>query len=193
MKNYYQMPWEFRDVSKGLARLREFLLGRKNVNPHRFPPQLSPRSIPPPDIPRGEDKYSDHYYYNRDALNSVKPPVVAPVGPVRIFPFMKSLQFPSELPTPGCVWWFDAHCYYKEIYQEPCGPTPTVPGPPKSTCPCPQTPGSPPPKEAAVVKAVEKAVEKPVCKLEAGKRLDPKPTLAEGVCEPCCKKEKKKG
>lgn len=75
------MPWDFRDVSKGLARIREILLGRKFVNRHRFPPLISPRSIPPPDVPRGpENKYSDQYYGSRNAMNSVKPPVVAPVA-----------------------------------------------------------------------------------------------------------------
>lgn len=73
--------WDFRDVSIGIKKIREFLLGRKFVFHHRFLPRLSPRSIPKPDVPRGpEYKYSAQYYFKRDAMNSVRPPVVAPIA-----------------------------------------------------------------------------------------------------------------
>lgn len=73
--------WDFRDISSGLAKMREFLLGRKYVYHNRFPPLISPRTIPPPDIPRGpEYKYSNQWYGNRNAMGSVKPPVVAPIA-----------------------------------------------------------------------------------------------------------------
>ncbi|XP_072938124.1 uncharacterized protein [Epargyreus clarus] len=77
-----KVKYDFRDVSAGLKKLRDFLLGRKHNLHGRFPPLVAPRSIPPPDIPRGpwEYKYSKQYYYERHALNSVKPPVVAPVA-----------------------------------------------------------------------------------------------------------------
>lgn len=90
--------WDFRDVSVGIRMLREFLLGRKHTLHGRFPPLISPRTIPPPDIPRGPDyKYSQQYYIKRHAMNSVKPPVVAPVaeGP--------SAQFdPTKINPHGC-------------------------------------------------------------------------------------------
>lgn len=73
--------WDFRDVSLGLKKLREFLLGRKHTLHGRFPPIVSSRTVPPPDIPRGpEIKYSNHYYHQRNVMNSVLPPVVAPVA-----------------------------------------------------------------------------------------------------------------
>lgn len=72
---------KIRDVSYGLQKLRDFLLGRKHTLHGRFPPMIAPRTLPPPDLPRGPDtKYSDKYYYQRDAFNSVLPPVVAPVA-----------------------------------------------------------------------------------------------------------------
>ncbi|KAJ8714614.1 hypothetical protein PYW07_002839 [Mythimna separata] len=129
---------------------------------------IAPRSIPPPEVPRGpEYKYSDQYYCYRDALNSVKPPVVAPVaaGATRCFPSGGSkLKFPSELPTPGCVWWFDAHCYYKEVkFRPPCHPPSS--GPPMAKADDP-------------------------CTLEA--RGDTEPKLADcAPCDPCGKDRKK--
>lgn len=73
--------FRFRDVSNGLRKFRDFLLGRKYTLHGRFPPELAPRSIPPADIPRSmQPKYSEQYYFKRSAINSVKPPVVAPVG-----------------------------------------------------------------------------------------------------------------
>ncbi|CAH2982146.1 unnamed protein product [Chilo suppressalis] len=73
--------WAFRDVSILLQEIRNFLLGRKHTLHPRFPLKVSPRSIPPADIPRApEYKYSNQYYYERNAFDSVKPPVVAPVA-----------------------------------------------------------------------------------------------------------------
>ncbi|CAG4943830.1 unnamed protein product [Parnassius apollo] len=86
----------FRDVSSGLQKLRDFLLGRKHTLHGRFPPTLAPRTIPPPDIPRGPDyKYSKQYYFKRNALDSVKPPVVAPVAEGR--PLAKGTETTKNL------------------------------------------------------------------------------------------------
>lgn len=68
-----------RDVSPMFQKIREFLLGHSHIKHTRFEHLISPRSIPPPEIPhRGcNPKYHDHYYFNRHALNSIKPPVIA--------------------------------------------------------------------------------------------------------------------
>lgn len=79
--------WDFRDVSVGLKLIREILLGRPHTLHGRFPPQLASRTIPPPDIPRGpEYKYSNQRYFKRSAMDSVAPPVIAPIaeGPALI-------------------------------------------------------------------------------------------------------------
>ncbi|KAL4717288.1 hypothetical protein ACJJTC_017175 [Scirpophaga incertulas] len=117
--------WEFRDVSILLQTLRNFLLGRKHTLHQRFPSNVAPRSIPKPDIPRGpEYKYSKQYYYKRNAFDSVKPPIVAPVAecqPMRRDSVKStststtkpvSVSFTS-LPTPGTPWLWDGHCYYE--------------------------------------------------------------------------------
>ena len=83
---------KFRDISYGLQKLRDFLLGRKHTLHGRFPPMMASRTLPPADVPRGPDtKYSDKYYFQRNAFNSVHPPVVAPVaeGPPLIKPKTK--------------------------------------------------------------------------------------------------------
>lgn len=73
--------FDFRDVSVALQKLRSFLLGRQHNLHGRFPPLISPRTLPTPDIPRGpEYKYANQYYDDRNALRSVKPPLVAPIG-----------------------------------------------------------------------------------------------------------------
>lgn len=96
------------------------------------------------------------------------------------------MKFPSELPTPGCVWWFDAHCYYKEETRSPCGrpsKLPTVP-PPSSTCPCP-----PPENERPVVKVKSEdkdpCKEEPPCKLEPCKVEKVIPQRPPEICDPC--------
>ncbi|XP_045776119.1 uncharacterized protein LOC123874660 [Maniola jurtina] len=138
--------FEFRDVSSGFQKLRNFLLGRKHVLHGRFPPLLSPRTLPPPDIPRGPDsKYSDMYYYQRSVYNSIQPPVVAPIAegpPILRDPTKKAaaggiradaISFNSA-PTPGPAWWWDGHCYYE------CVPDPSsYPSPAQEPDPyCPQ-------------------------------------------------------
>ncbi|KAJ0175110.1 hypothetical protein K1T71_009251 [Dendrolimus kikuchii] len=135
--------WDFRDVSAGLQFLREFLLGRKHHLHGRFPPLIAPRTIPPPDIPRGpEYKYSKQYYYKRNALHSVLPPVVAPVaeGPPVDRDRTKKSQpggmKPDSVPfncapTPGLPWWWDGHSYY-ENQPDPC--CPPCPCPPSAPC-----------------------------------------------------------
>lgn len=70
-----------RDVSTVLQRIRELLLGRKHTLHLRFPKAIAPRTIPPVDLSRNLDsKYSEQYYYTRSAMDSVKPPVVAPIA-----------------------------------------------------------------------------------------------------------------
>lgn len=72
---------KFRDVSYVLQKLRNFLLGREHTLHGRFPPLVAPRTIPPAEIPRGPDsKYSEKYYYKRNAFHSVQPPVIAPIA-----------------------------------------------------------------------------------------------------------------
>lgn len=144
-----KVNFEFRDVSSGFQALREFLLGRKYKFHNRFAAIISPRSIPPPDIPRGpEVKYANQWYANRNALNSVKPPVVAPVAEGKpkgakvnpCYAKADALAFNCP-PTPGPPWWFDGHCYYEYIEtsaQDSCPP----PGDP---CQQPPTKKCPPP------------------------------------------------
>ncbi|CAH2049313.1 unnamed protein product, partial [Iphiclides podalirius] len=87
---------------------------------------MAPRSIPPPDIPRGVQlKYSAQYYFDRNALNSVKPPVEGPVaegpplttaGKDKTSPCATKAQSKicfDRVPTPGPAWWWDGHCFYE--------------------------------------------------------------------------------
>lgn len=75
------MGKEVRDVGALLKKIRAFLLGREHKLHGRFSPYLSPRTIPPPDIPRCPDyKYSNNYYHERNVFHSVHAPVVAPVA-----------------------------------------------------------------------------------------------------------------
>uniref|UniRef100_A0A8R2AN89 NADH dehydrogenase [ubiquinone] 1 alpha subcomplex subunit 7 n=1 Tax=Bombyx mori TaxID=7091 RepID=A0A8R2AN89_BOMMO len=132
--------WDFRDISKGLKIFRDILLGRKHNLHGRFPPLMSPRSVPTPEIPRGPDnQYSKQYYYKRSAINSVFPPIVAPVAegpPMNQDPTKKAQPGgikPDTVcfhcaPTPGPPWSWDGHQYYE------CLPDP----PPSSPSPCPQ-------------------------------------------------------
>lgn len=101
--------WDFRDVSVGLKMLREALLGRRHTLHGRFPPQISSRTIPPPDIPRGpEYKYSNQHYFKRSAQDSVQPPVVAPIAegpplirdPTKIFKQGGGIQ-PDSVSNPS--------------------------------------------------------------------------------------------
>ncbi|XP_059061536.1 uncharacterized protein LOC131854438 [Achroia grisella] len=147
--------WNFRDISLGLQILREFLLGRKHNLHGRFPPKMAPRTIPSPDIPRGpDDKYSNQYYFKRNAFNSVKPPVVAPIaeGPsMNRDPTKKAMPGGvrpdavcfSYLPSPGPAWWWDGHCYYECVPDPP--PSPPPPCPPCSPPPEPKDCAPPPP------------------------------------------------
>ncbi|XP_075980977.1 uncharacterized protein LOC142979743 [Anticarsia gemmatalis] len=125
--------WEFRDVSLGLRIFRDILLGRAHIPHNRFPPFLASRTLPTPDIPRGpEYKYSNQYYYKRNPIRSVHPPVVAPIalsaaqstiagaaGP------KSRIQFPT-IPAPGPIYWWDNHGYYEEVpdTKKPCPPPP---------------------------------------------------------------------
>ncbi|CAH0605891.1 unnamed protein product [Chrysodeixis includens] len=160
-----RVKFEFRDVSTGFQKIREFLLGRKYIQHQRYQPTVAPRSIPPPDIPRGpEVKYANHYYARRNVFNSVRPPVVAPFGegkpkgrprdPCAKKPGALSFSCP---PTPGPPWWFDGHCYYEYIEtaasnQSGCPPDDPCAQPPKRKCPppCPKKDDNkkytPPPK-----------------------------------------------
>ncbi|VVC96972.1 unnamed protein product [Leptidea sinapis] len=118
---------DYRDISDGLKKLRDFLLGRKHNLHGRFMPFISPRSIPPAEIPRcPEYKYSNQYYHKRNVFHSVHPPIVAPIAegpPLEGDPGKKSLRpeclcFPCP-PTPGPVWWWDGHCYYETVPDSP--------------------------------------------------------------------------
>ncbi|KAI8434270.1 hypothetical protein MSG28_012362 [Choristoneura fumiferana] len=104
-------------------------------------------TIPPPEIPRGpEYKYSAQYYCDRNARDSVKPPVIAPIAEGPCWPSdpTKKSQ-PGGMradamtfncaPMPGHPWWWDGHCYYE-----------CVPDPPARNCPPPSAPC--PPAEA---------------------------------------------
>ncbi|XP_068632630.1 uncharacterized protein [Battus philenor] len=106
--------FSYRDVSTLLQSFRNFLLGRDHVIHGRFPPKMASRTIPPPDIPRGTDlKYSEQYYFKRNAFDSVKPPVVAPVAK------SKGNACKDKLPTPGATWWWDGHSYYECTPDQP--------------------------------------------------------------------------
>ncbi|RVE51313.1 hypothetical protein evm_003993 [Chilo suppressalis] len=126
--------WAFRDVSILLQEIRNFLLGRKHTLHPRFPLKVSPRSIPPADIPRApEYKYSNQYYYERNAFDSVKPPVVAPVaeggGLSRNTVAAENICL-SRLPTPGHPWAWDGHRYYEcipDVDNKPNCPPPSQP------------------------------------------------------------------
>ncbi|XP_052742607.1 uncharacterized protein LOC128198917 [Bicyclus anynana] len=144
----------FRDVSVGLQKLREFLLGRKHVLHGRFTPMLAPRSLPVPDVPRGPDfKYYDKYYYKRNLYNSIQPPVVAPVAegpPLITDPTKKSpiggiradaISF-NCAPTPGPAWWWDGHCYFECIPDAPTTPTQQPHNEPDPYCPQESSPAT---------------------------------------------------
>ncbi|XP_045501056.1 uncharacterized protein LOC123698466 [Colias croceus] len=146
---------QYRDVSDGLKKLRDFLLGRKYTLPHRFPPFIAPRTIPPAEIPRCPDyKYSGQYYYERNAFDSVKPPVVAPVAagpPLSHDPSKKGAALKSDdicfnqPPTPGQPWWWDGHCYYEYVDDPPPKPVVAATKSDRHSPQCP--PSSSPPKK----------------------------------------------
>ncbi|PZC84055.1 hypothetical protein B5X24_HaOG206401 [Helicoverpa armigera] len=208
--------WDFRDVSSGIQRIRNFLLGRKYVYHNRFPPLISPRSIPTPDIPRGPDyKLANQAYSNRNVLNSVKPPVVAPVAEgkvlrkpkdgrankIRVGPKLSSsdaIEF-SCPPLIGPVWWFDSHSYYKDVCVSPCGSpaSSSPPSPPAPPCPSPCS-GSekkaPCPEESTTlekpcpVPRSDPCAEKPPCELSPCDPPDdkpPPPPPPPKICDPC--------
>ncbi|XP_045450333.1 NADH dehydrogenase [ubiquinone] 1 alpha subcomplex subunit 7-like [Melitaea cinxia] len=122
---------KFRDVSYVLQKLRKFLLGREHTLHGRFPPLVAPRTTPPAEIPRGPDtKYSENYYYKRNAFHSVQPPVIAPIaeGPPILNDPVKKIETkvirPDAIcfnfaPTPGPAWWWDGHCYYESVPDPP--------------------------------------------------------------------------
>ncbi|KAF9794394.1 hypothetical protein SFRURICE_014614 [Spodoptera frugiperda] len=199
------IKWDFRDVSSGLQMLRQFLLGRKYTPHNRYPPLIAPRSIPPPDVPRGPEetnRYSDFYYSDRNALGSVKPPVVAPIaegartsisrgGSAKIKCSQtkmdtKKLVFKCP-PTPGCTWWWDAHCYYQEVgpAPQPCAPFPSIPPPPPPPC---GSPPRPPPKQKP---KVDPCAQTPDCRLDPCEREPPPPPPPPPPCDPCDPKYKK--
>ncbi|CAG9790925.1 unnamed protein product [Diatraea saccharalis] len=150
--------WEFRDVSLLLQIFRDFLLGRKHTLHPRFPLKVASRSIPQPDIPRSPDiKYSNQYYYARNAFDSVKPPVVAPIaegpaagGDPTVKPKVSGVRPDSVclpgLPIPGTPWAWDGHRYFEcvpDVDRRPTCPPPPPPPPREDDSPCAQ-PAVPP-------------------------------------------------
>uniref|UniRef100_A0A2A4K6Y9 Uncharacterized protein n=1 Tax=Heliothis virescens TaxID=7102 RepID=A0A2A4K6Y9_HELVI len=133
-------------------------------------------------------------YFNRHALNSVKPPVVAPIaegrlprkpkdGPGALKPKCGSRSNAQTIeftcpPLIGPVWWFDSHSYYKEVCVTPCGTQASSASPPPPASPCPSPcdvdtpppPSKPPPpaKKPCPVPSAKSdpcAPEKPPCQL----------------------------
>ncbi|CAG9566108.1 unnamed protein product [Danaus chrysippus] len=137
---------KFRDVSYGLQKLRDFLLGRKHILHARFLPNIAPRTIPTADLPRGPDTpYSQNYYCRRNVFHSVHPPVVAPIaeGPpliqdptqkVKVGGVRADALLFDFAPTPGTPWWWDGHFYYELVPDPPASP------PPKASQPDPCAP-----------------------------------------------------
>ncbi|XP_028173170.1 basic proline-rich protein-like [Ostrinia furnacalis] len=155
--------WDYRDVSVLLQAIRNFLLGRKHTLHPRFPWKVAARSIPPPDIPRGpEYKYSNQYYHQRNPFESVKPPVVAPVGLGGSKQGkMKAESVPiSGLPTPGATWWWDGHSYYE------CTPPPP---PPDTRPPCPPATTGPAPPPCCIQPVACEPPPEPPCPLSPDK------------------------
>ncbi|CAH4022501.1 unnamed protein product [Pieris brassicae] len=142
------MGTKVRDVGAFLQKIRAILLGREHNLHGRFPPYISPRTIPPPEITRCPDyKYSNQYYHERNAFHSVHPPVVAPIAegpPLKIGgpgPLKSDAICFNSPPTPGPAWWWDGHCYYE------CAPDPPPLPVKQSKTIDRHTPCPPPPKE----------------------------------------------
>jgi len=69
-------PWLY-DVSPFLRKIRTSLFGRDSLPLNRWNVEMSPRSIPAPDLPKGPShKLSANYYYTRDARRRIGPPTV---------------------------------------------------------------------------------------------------------------------
>ncbi|CAH1637271.1 unnamed protein product [Spodoptera littoralis] len=135
------------------------------------------------------------YYTNRDVLGSVKPPVVAPIaegsrgndGKLKID--RKKMDTRKLLfecpPTPGCTWWWDAHCYYKEISPTPPPCPPFAPPSPSTASPCGSQPAPPLPCKSE--QSEDPCAQTPVCQLPPCEKPPPPPPC----CDPCDPKHKK--
>lgn len=107
--NFIVLIMSKRDVSPILQAIRNFLLGRKHITALRFQQDISPRTMPPPELPEGpHHKLSANYYYARDARREVEPPLVI-AGPEAV-PSLAApakdtpKQITATTPGPSYAW-----------------------------------------------------------------------------------------
>jgi len=96
-----------REIGPVFQKLREVLLGRKHMNPLRFPQVVATRDWDqvPANLPPGPShKLAANGYYTRDGRREVHPPTVLADGTVALASGEAAVEAPRKIKTPGRVY-----------------------------------------------------------------------------------------